>query len=289
MIAFQEPTSSIAINYAYSEFHEIDSPNFGAYWVGKLNFDSDVKKQIDISQRWAHSRIIIDGKLVFDKANESASLTYDFSAGEHVIEVEHFNNWHTVEFKVTVTDVVSYTTEDAIAAYFQQNKLEAAEVYYVGVYESSAQDVTIHVDLPETKKPAVLWLDSYHAVDWILDGPSGGIYAVVLSSYSPGARVTGKKIDHRFDLKSWVGVHNETMRCSCMSQFFHCEDKRDIFSIAKGLHDVTGNELTAYAVNYSAERLAISPYDDNVIERVRRQRVSNAKMQSVCKRNRDEN
>jgi hypothetical protein len=289
VIVFEEPVSSIAINYAYSEFHEINSPNFGAYWVGKLSFDSDVKKQIDISQRRAHSRIIIDGKLIFDKTDESASLIYDFSAGEHVIEVEHLNNWHTVEFKVAVTDVISSTTEDAITAYFQQNKMEAAEVYYVGVYESSAKDVTIHVDLAETKKPAVLWLDSYSAVDWILDGPSDSLYAVVLSSFSPGARVTGKKIDHRFDLKSSVGVHNETMRCSCMSQFFLCEDKRDLISVAKGLHDVIGNELTAYAVNYSAERLAITPYDKNVVERVRQQRVNNAEMQNLCKRNTDEN
>lgn len=289
VIAFEQPVSSIAINYSYNEFHEIDSPNFGAYWVGKLNFEDNVTKQIDISQSWAHSRIIVDGKLIFDKANESASLFYDFSAGEHLIEIEYFNNWHTVEFKVAVTDVLSFTTEKAITAYFQQNKLEVAEVYYVGVYESSATDSTIHVVLPETKKLSVLWLDSYSAVDWILDGPSDGIYAVVLSSFSPGARITGKKIDHRFNLKSRVGVDNETMRCSCMSDYFHCEDKRDLLSVAHGLHDVTGNELTAYAVTYSAERLAITPYDKNVIERVRQQRVNNAEMQNVCKKNADEN
>jgi hypothetical protein len=289
VIAFEEPVSSIAIDYAYNEFHQIDSPNFGAYWVGKLNFNKNVTKQIDISQSWAHSRIIIDGKLIFDKADRSASLFYDFSAGEHVIEVEHYNNWHTVQFKVAVTDVVSFTTEAAITAYFQQNKLDVAEVYYVSVHKSSAPDSTIHVVLPETKKPAVLWLDSYSPVDWILEGPSDGIYAVALSSFSTGARVTGKKIDHRFDLKSWVGVANETMRCSCMSGYFLCEDKRDLLSVARGLRDVTGNELTAYAVNYSADKLAITPYDKNVVEQIRQQRVKNAEMQNLCKNNADEN
>src|SRR5688500_15384378 len=37
-VVFQEHVDSIAIKYAWSDFHQIDSQRFAAYWVGRLNF-----------------------------------------------------------------------------------------------------------------------------------------------------------------------------------------------------------------------------------------------------------
>lgn len=44
--------------------------------------------------------------------------------------------------------------------------------------------------MPISDGPAILWLTSYEAIDWNIEGlPPGSI--VIVSSYSPGSRVRG--------------------------------------------------------------------------------------------------
>lgn len=105
-IVFQESVDNIAIKYARSDFHNINSGTFYDYWIGRLNFSKASRKQISVSQSWAKSRIIIDRETVFDPSNESGKFVHDFSSDDHVVEVEYANNWHAVEYKVTLQDVV---------------------------------------------------------------------------------------------------------------------------------------------------------------------------------------
>ena len=189
-VVFQENVDSIAIKYAWADFHQIDSPNFAAYWVGKLSFSAPATKQFSVSQSWAKSRIFVDGVVVFDASNQSETFTHEFSPGEHVIEVEHINNWHTVEYKVTIEDVVDKLTESQLKDRLAASSAKPANVYYVGLYESGRKDSTVDVAVPDRSQPAVLWLASYEAIDWNVDALHPGS-TVVVSSHSPGSRVRG--------------------------------------------------------------------------------------------------
>jgi hypothetical protein len=280
---FHENVDSIAIKYSWSEFHNIESPKFAAYWVGKLSFKSDTTKQITVSQSWAKSRIFIDGEVVFGEGNMKESFTHEFSKGQHVIEVEYINNWHTVEFKVTVEDARPVLTPSEVADYFAENVDPSAKLFYAGLYESDSQDTSVDVTLPRTGKPIVLWLTSYEAIDWRISSRDE-IAAVVVSAYSPGSRVSGKGAHRVIQLKDWPSVYSEMRRCSCTAGSFHCEDRSDIEDVASKLQAATQLKLAGYAVKYNAKAIAMQPYDDSVATRARKLRAEMVEAEKQCTR-----
>lgn len=283
-IVFQETVDSIAIKYAWRDFHNIDSPKFAAYWAGRLTFSAPTTRQISVSQGWAKSRIFIDGKIVFDKANTEGSFTYDFTPGDHIIEVNYINNWHTTEYKVTIQDDVRTWTKDDVAAYFRTNGKEPAQVYYAGIYESDTKDSSVKLSLPRSDKPIILWLSSYEAIDWRV-AAQDGVKAIVLSSYAPGSRVSGVDAGQLIHLKRWEGIYSPMAKCDCAAAgIFHCEDRTDLNDIADELRTVTGSELTGYALKYSAETLSMRPYDQAIRQQVAARKVANADMQKQCVR-----
>ncbi len=265
-VVFKETVASIAIKYAWDEFHGIDSPDFAGYWVGRLKFDTATIKDIAVSQSWARSRIFIDGKLIGTQARDGASIRHEFSAGEHVIEVEYINNWHTVEFKVTLQDPVPVLTRAEIAAEFARAGASDADLYYVGLYESGSRDTSVSVTLPETGRSIVLWLDSYEAIDWNVIS-TDKVAAVVVSAFTEGSRVIGVQPERMFRMKGWMGVHSETRRCSCRTMF-HCEDKYDMADVAAAAKAMTGRPLTGYAASYAATNVSMTLYDTAAAARI---------------------
>ena len=253
---FEEAVDSIAIRYAWDNFHGIDSRNFGAYWVGRIHFDAATTKQFSVSQGWAKSRILIDGKVVFDKTNTSGSFIHEFTPGDHLIEVEYSNNWHTVKYKVTIEDEITLLTEDQVAAYFRDHEAGAANLYFVGLYESAAKDAIVDVALPRTGKPVVLWLSSYEAIDWRISS-SDTIDAVVISSYSPGSRASGAAAARVLHQRGWSGVTAIATRCNCDSGHFLCEDGTNLADVEDRLAKVTKLALSGYAAQYSAATVSV--------------------------------
>ena len=258
-IVFKEQVDSIAINYAWSDFHQIPSENFEAYWVGKLDFTVATTKQFSVSQSWAKSRIIIDGETVFDERNSSKTFTHRFEPGRHVIEVEYSNHWHTVEYKVTIEDVVEKLSESDLAARLTAQSRGSADLYYVGLYESQSKDTSVDVTLPDTGRPAVLWLASYEAIDWNIDAlPPGS--TVILSSYAPGSRARGPGVEQVLHSDRYWAVYSETKGCSCVGGRYHCENSEDLNDVARKLADLTGMRLSGYAMKYSAAAITVRPY-----------------------------
>ncbi|MDH7794988.1 MULTISPECIES: hypothetical protein [unclassified Beijerinckia] len=284
---FQENIKDVAIKYSWSDFHSIKSENFGAYWVGKLKFDKPATKQISISQSWAKSRIFIDGRIVFDDKNTSKSFVYDFSPGEHVMEVEYINNWHTVEYKVTIDDKRTLLTETEVAQYFMNNKSDDADLYYVSMYESRAKDTSVTVVLPASDKPLILWLASYEAIDWRIS-TTATVSSVIVGSFNPGSRVSGEGSAPISYLKrNWSGIVNETRRCSCSAGNFHCESKTGLEDVAEKLQSITNRPLTGYATTYSADGLTTKPYDATAVGRLELRRKDELAGQTSCRQRAD--
>lgn len=283
-VVFEEDVDSIAIKYSWADFHQINSERFAAYWVGRLSFDSETTRQFSVSQSWARSRIIIDGEIAFDENSQGETFTHVFAPGEHLIEVEYINNWHTVEFKVTIGDVIDPLTETELTAHLETWNSRPANLYYVGLYESGRTDTSVDVTLPPGRGPAILWLTSYEAIDWNISSlPRGS--TVIVSSYSPGSRARGPGVGRVVHVERAWSIHSETRRCSCSPGGYNCEDDQDLEDVAQRLRAVTGVQLSGYAVAYSASAVTVQGYGGGVSRRILGQREAIEAARRQCMRN----
>ncbi|WP_413699957.1 hypothetical protein ACLKMH_21910 [Psychromonas sp. KJ10-10] len=92
-----------AIKYSYKDLHDIDSNDFGAYWVGMFEFTEDQELQFNVHLSWASTRIIVDGFVVYEGGSKT-KVPYLFTKGRHKIEVEFTNNWHTTNFSAILEE-----------------------------------------------------------------------------------------------------------------------------------------------------------------------------------------
>ena len=226
-----EFVDDIAINYAWDEFHGIESGDFGGYWVGNLEFETQEVKRIAVSQSWSKTRILINGRVLYEGGSDQ-SILYRFEPGVHKIEVEYVNNWHTTEFSVDISSEVSCLDRDEIKARIEANLYGHYQVYYAGVYESPSKNLKTVVNLERTARPVLLVLSSYSPVKWYLSNPYGvDVRAIVYGSSKPGATLAGEISDAviRFPAGSRIGSYDVSPRCRCVAGHFHCEGKGTVF------------------------------------------------------------
>ncbi|MEM7636693.1 MAG: hypothetical protein AAF299_19155 [Pseudomonadota bacterium] len=283
-LVFEETVPDIAIQYSRSELKGIESAGFMGYWVGRLNFDTPTTRQISVSESHAKSVIRINGKTVYESKKQKKDFTHSFAAGEHFIEVEHDNYWHTVGYKVTIQEKIRYLTEGEVKSYLVNSNQRSTQLYYVGLYDSSAQDATVEVELPETDRPIVLWLNSHSPIDWKLPADQK-VSTVILGSRVTGSRVYGNAIKRVLHTKAHIGVSNKSITCTCSGigkPHFHCEYKRDLTDAAKRLLALTGSRLDGYAVTYDADRVKITAYDETVEAEIFAQQRLNEKAKRQC-------
>lgn len=283
---FEHHVGSVAIKYAWDELHGIDSGAFAAYWVGRLSFDTSGPRQIAISQSWAKARIFVDGRLIYDGGG-SEVITHDFSAGDHLLEVEYINNWHTVEFKVTVDETARRHSREEIGHLLATGEFGTSYVYYVGLYESGRGDASVDVRLPRTDRPVIVWLDSYEAIDWNIS-PSDGIAAAVIASSSPGARIESGAPGKVYHAERGFGVRSrEISGCHCTAGHYHCENNGDLGQVERELQRMGGLRLAGAAVHYSAADLEIEPWSAAAAAEVRLRRAATERARNQCSDNAD--
>lgn len=168
----------------------VASEDFGAYWIGSFTLPSEQKLDLHVTQSWAHTRVIIDGKEVYNKDNQDvgAAVPLLISAGTHTMEVEYTNNWHTTSISVSLLD----------AALAPKSQTEISKLLPAGapqwtasVYESASQDKSIKLKsvLGAEKGPIVLNLSSYDSVNWDISGMGVPVSVIVISGFARGSRV----------------------------------------------------------------------------------------------------
>nr|WP_298724396.1 hypothetical protein [uncultured Steroidobacter sp.] len=269
-VVASEVVPDVAINYAYDQFHGIRSEDFGAYWVGRLEFESAETRMITVSQSWAKTRVIIDGNVVYDGGSD-VSIPYEFSAGEHLVEVEYLNSWHTTEVKIGFGQQLAQLTKEQVRGELERRGMRGTDVYYVGLYESKAQDLGVAVNLGQLRRDSVLVLSSYSAIKWILAGPTlGKVKAVIIGSYSPGSEVTG--ISDKVPVllhRGRIGDHEFTPRCHCVGGRFHCESSSSLLTMRESVVAMTGGTLLAASTGYAAASVSVpgQAITDDVIEK----------------------
>ncbi len=258
-IVASETVRDIAINYAWADFHGIKSEDFGAYWVGRIDVRKDEERVLELSQSWAKSRVFIDGQLVFE-GGQSVRKPVRLTKGRHLVEVEYINNWHTTEFKVALNPVVELLNSVHAGERLRSLGIQNPEVHYVGVYESSARDLTIKLPVAPSKRPIVLVLSSYSPVSWVINEASpGNVRAVIQGSAHPGGEVRGvntRKVAV-LPVAGRIGSYEVNARCSCIASNYHCESNGHLLETKATIERITGAPLASFSGAYSKDVIAV--------------------------------
>jgi len=185
VLVHEETVTRPSINYAWSDFHDIVSEDFSAIWTGTLTVASDSMIQVDFAYGWATASLLVNGLLV------SHNEVNFFEAGSHLIEVQYFNHWHTVDFNADFHQICYKTAAEAGA--LVSDKLESqANIVHIDIYESSDTylETTVLVDF-QPPSSLLLILTSYSSVNWVVENPNEvEIVGVVYGSCEPATTVT---------------------------------------------------------------------------------------------------
>ncbi|MBF7074191.1 hypothetical protein ISG33_12345 [Glaciecola sp. MH2013] len=292
-----ELVDNIALQYAYDDLKDIPSEDFAGYWVGQIHCEQDQQKLISIAQSRAQSRVIIDGE-IFYEGGISRELLYFCEKGSHKIEVDHFNNWHTTDFFMRISDPVDKIEKTALADILEQLKQPeqpTAEIGLVSVYESAAMNAEIRLDLDKSKEPLVLFLNSYNPVRWIISNVhANNIEAIVYQSFQPGTHVIGdiskstRIIPLNYGLK--INASSGSAKCICHSGYFYCEGG-GLLSTLETVKEFTKRPLHGVTIQHEAEQLAypqrrVTP---NFYAEKRYELEKIARQQEVCKQENEPN
>jgi hypothetical protein len=251
--------TDIAISYDYDQLHKIPSEDFGAYWVGKLRFEKAQDKTVNVSHGVGKSRVIVDGRVIHE-GSQAASVPYHFDAGDHVLEVEYVNNWHTTQFKLSVADQLLRLNTAQVRGELRRAGAEGAQVHYIGVYSSKRPDLSIVVSAAQLRGDAVLVLDSHAPVKWIVeDVRHARIKAAVASSFEPGSEVVGlPNVTRILAHAGRVGSYESPQaRCRCVASHYFCEDAGDLVKTQTEVAELTGGVLASVTGAYEGETFSL--------------------------------
>lgn len=290
-VVAQEQVADVAINYAWDQFHGIKSEQFGAYWVGRMQFKAPQTRLIGVGQSHAKTRIVIDGSVVYE-GRQDARVPYEFSKGEHLIEVEHVNNWHTTELRVAFGKSLEKLSTAQVRAELERRRIENADVHYVGLYESSARDLTVKLDVAPLTRDTMLVLSSHSPVKWVVGGRGGArLRAIVLASSNPGSEVVG--IDEKrtavLPYESRIGSHTFKPTCHCTAGRYHCETSDNLLSTRQAVEDITHGRMVGFSGAYGAAALSIpdKTLTEETLEQSRQQLEADAVKRQQCEKKAD--
>lgn len=279
---FERQVDAIALSYSYDELHGIDSGNLGAYWVGRVKFEKDTLRRISMNLSHATVRLFIDGKLVYE-GGENHILDYRFSAGFHLIEVDYINRWHTTDFAVSLGEPLPVRSRADIADQVSQLNLSNYDIYYFGVYESDEAGEQIALELPDSPRAALVWLDSYEPVKWSLESRRRAVWAIV-ASYEPGASIMGVRRERVFLTRENIGVYSEgRANCRCLRGYFHCEDDGSISEAAHAVVHTFGKTIAGYSVAYDPTAMRVRTYDRSAQTRLQRAEADVTRQEALCR------
>lgn len=263
----QETVSSIDVNFpwyydtatgkdtAYGSATTIRSEDFGGYWTGKFVTEKEQEMVLNVTQSWAETRVILDGKVIY-KGGSNTSTALIVPKGTHTLEVEYVNNRHTTGFSVSLT-----ATASAAKPVTGSLKLgpDVKDIWYAGVYESAAFDKTITLTSSvQTQTPKALFLTSYDTVKWDLAAVRAlPIKTIVVSSFSPGSRVVNAPSGATVHTASLGYAYQAKAQCYAITTFLSCSEVRDFSNMYRKIQSVSGKNLTGFAGAYSAKTLSL--------------------------------
>lgn len=296
---------TIALRDSKLKRNGIDVRQGSAYYLGKLNFAEPTAQKIGVHAGGTSVVIRINGQVVYSSfpkpitlttemleqarrmplflssgANPVKDFVFEFPQGDSIIEVDVANTSHSLDFKIAIQDVFEKIVRREVKERITADYLQNAAVYYYAVDESNTPDFSLDIRVPKTDGPVILVLDSNRPVDWKVNHENEIAYTIV-SSGSTGTRVLGRDLGETLHLNHPLRMHSETRACSC-NRGFRCRDNTDLLDIAAAVKNLTGVELSGYAIDDEASFLSITRYSSDIRTRIDVLREEEAKIRANC-------
>ncbi|MBE9579706.1 MULTISPECIES: hypothetical protein [Moraxella] len=227
VVVHKENVPNIEIDYSYSDFHNIPSESFGAYWIGRIKVPEDGMYELYKRISWANARVMIDGRILTESKDSLKEAPIFLKKGEYVLEVEFANEWHSTNFILALMPVVrTYNSSNIGKALSELNLPAHVSLYSASTHKTTNKDGTFNVHLDTAGEPMVLYLHSDRTVHWQVYGqtiPRAIVYTGDTSTVSsvgspPIFKMEDVLIGHEF----FSNVNNKP-ECECQSGNFRCK------------------------------------------------------------------
>lgn len=258
--------------------HGIIPENFGAFWIGNIALDEDKEMEINIDQSNATTRVLIDNKVI----KERKIL---LKKGLHKIEIEHVNNWHTYGFSFSLSEPQTLLAYEELKEQLENILPKKVHTAYVGVYDSKSDDTSITLDIKNVGRPIFLILASYHAVNWVIEGPGAkDVKALLLSSMRSKSKIKGNEARgisrYYFPMSSYT--YQLESNCECKVRYY-CSS-RDLFDTIDYIETISGRKIDSFTGNYNAESFLVPEtiIDKKQFKMLKKVAKDNLQAQSKC-------
>lgn len=197
--------------------------------------------------------------------------------------MDYVNGWHTTDFAVSLDEPFPVRSRSEIAGQMSQLNLSNYDIYYFGTSRSAEAGGQIAVELPDSPRGAIVWLDSYEPVKWSLDSPRRDVWAIV-AKRAPGASITGVSRERVVLTRDKIGVRSEgRASCQCLEGYFHCEDGDSITEAAHAVTQTFGKTVAGYSVAHDPTTMRPRPYDRFASTRLKRAEAAVARQEALCR------
>ncbi|QTL34354.1 hypothetical protein [Pseudoalteromonas viridis] len=189
----QEETPYPAIHYAANFnsggiLHGIDPYSFYGVWEGTLKVHESTEIYANIDKSSADVSLYINDVIV-PNSNTNTSIKLQVGVGEHAIRVEFHNHSTVAQFNVSFTNYPELTVSTA-ATKITPLVQPDTKLAYIGTYRSTTLYNETEVSIPKMDGSVLLFLSSYHAINWIIENPyNTEIKGIILNSYTKNSIV----------------------------------------------------------------------------------------------------
>jgi len=213
--------------YVYELGHSAgDIYDLGVYFIGNIGVSEPGIFEFPVSQSWASTRLIIDGKDVSSILRSAEPLLY-LQDGNYTMEVEFINDWHVADFSLWFQPQQQKYTLYELEKKLQYIDALNADIWFAWVYESGNPDDEIILEIPKHERDIVLFLGSYSPVNWNISNPfNTSVRAIVFGWYITSGIVLwniGNAEIYQMDEQQLPIIYEILPSCSDFWWTFYCE------------------------------------------------------------------
>jgi len=257
-VVYKEQVNSIGIKYVSADnFHSISPNSLAAFWVGKITVPKKGFYDFFLSKSHASVRVFINGSLQNLNSSQGKSIL-ELEKGEHLIEVEFRNYWHTTDFSFSYSETTPEYSKSAIHSKLTNLINGEYEFLYASQNKSPSQNRTTLLNLEKRPGPVVLMLSSSNPINWHISNPFDvDVKAVVYGSYKAGSVVAGD-----IDADTPIFNHGQRLirkgrrKCFCSSKTLRCKDN-SLVDFEEQMKEYGTGLLSGISVNHSTNTLLV--------------------------------
>ncbi len=245
----QRQEFTIEKKYAYDEFLGIPSEKLNAYWVGILSVPKAEFYDVQMNKSWSGGRVLIDKRVIIEGGKHDRQQKVFLPKGNHLIEVEYSNSWHTTDVEVLLRPLSKIKKPEDPTEFLSKIKKQYPNVVALSAGAYEAKKKAIVLDIPKMTAPVVLYLGTYESVKWQINNPNNtDIVGVVYGSYERGTEVQGIAQDKIINVSEQFTSYDDNV-------INHCLANKKQSKYAK-----YGINVIEYVGKYSTDYFRFKPY-----------------------------